>query len=153
LGSDPDFTALGGNGMNSTEIFLSLNLRGVRLAQPASLAELNNLKNVSGVHFSDFFIELYSKFNGFNAYDEKSQILLWSSSKILEMLSQSKEYFDNIYVPFGDILIDSDQIMICPDNENFPIFLLYENREIALSAAHFFDKLSAGRFDFFNIKR
>jgi len=134
--------------MEALQVQTALLARETKLSPPASQAELTRLASVGEGKVDKYILDLYSTFNGFEGCDQKSQISLWSIDRIVQEKSLESKMDDKIYAVFGDLLIDSDFVMWCPNNANLPVYLLHERRELAASVADFLEKLAVGGFDF-----
>jgi hypothetical protein len=133
--------------MEPMEIRIALEARGVELENPTDDQQLNELERELKRSFDDFYRGIYSTFNGFRSYDQRSQIYLWPMQRIYDERSLSIEKDGNNYFAMGDFLIDSDILMFCLDREDVPIFFLYERKELAPTTREFFMRLLSGKFD------
>ncbi|MDB5361155.1 MAG: hypothetical protein JWO51_2452 [Rhodospirillales bacterium] len=133
--------------MEALRVKAALLARKTKLSPPVSQAELANLANVGEAKLDRYISDLYSTFNGFEGCDQKSQISLWSTDRVVQEKSLKSKVDEKIYAAFGDLLIDSDFIMWCPCDASMPVYLLYERRELAKSVSDFLEKLTSGAFD------
>lgn len=130
------------------DICLRLQARNIKFNGPATIQELHSLESFLDIKLHAFFFELFSRFNGFTSYDQKSQICIGSiddvisRSKMIEKLDGERKY------AVGDILVDSDFIMCALENDSTPVFLLHEERPLAANVREFFQRLTSGAFDF-----
>ncbi|GGF22701.1 hypothetical protein GCM10011611_30960 [Aliidongia dinghuensis] len=122
--------------------------RGVKLAPPASKADLDRLGQLIGPRTDGALFELYSTFNGFEDYDRKSQIFIWPIARVLQERDLDTTVAGAKYVAFGDVMIDSDFLILCSESSERPIYLRHEQREMAESLLDFLKRLTDGAFDF-----
>ena len=134
--------------MDLSRIRTLLEKKCIKLAQGVDLATLNHFKTVRGLEVDTELLKLYSGFNGFDEYDAKSQILVWSLRLLFDDRNETVTYIHRPYVGFGDFLIMSDTFMCCPTDIRAPIFLLHEGREVSSTMEDFFFKLGLGEFDY-----
>jgi hypothetical protein len=131
-----------------TEIRVALERRGTELGKPVDEQRLKSAERQLRVSLAQFCKCIYSEFNGIRTYDNRSHISLWPLARIIEQQKLSIMVDDRTYFAMGDILIDSDFVMCCLEDESAPLFLLYENRELAPTARAFFERLVSGGLDF-----
>ncbi len=134
--------------MDVLSVQSALLARGVKLSPPATKTDLERLGRFAGSHANKSLFEIYSVFDGFEEYDRKSQILIWPIHKVIQMENVASTIDGEKYIAFGDVMIESDFLMVGADNGNLPVRLLHEGREMAVSMLDFLKGLSDGRFDF-----
>lgn len=134
---------------NITRISSALKSRDVQLNPSANKDDLLALSSGLTCSLNETLREIYLQFNGFQNLDYKSQVWFWPIERVLEMSSLlSTDKDNNRYFAFGDLMLESDYIMISPGVSTSPVILLYEQKEIAPSLEEFFVSLIAGNFDF-----
>ena len=119
----------------------------VALREPASPELLLRIEQELNLRLPDFYRELYSSFNGFAGYDEKSWICLWPLERVLSEQVRDEKRGDAA-IAIGDFMVVSDVLMGSLADENSSVSLLHEGVELAPSAAVFFARFLAGEFDF-----
>ena len=134
--------------MDVLKVQAALLARGVKLAPPASKADLDRLGQLTGPRTDGALSKIYATFNGFEDYDKKSQICMWPIARILEQRDLATTIAGVDYAAFGDFMIDSDFLVLCPEDVTRPIYLLHEHREMAASILDFLEQLAGGKFDF-----
>ena len=127
----------------------ALKARGVSLGKPVDETYLKSFEREMNLSLDRFFRDVYTNFNGFASYDDRSQILLWPLERVLEAKYTSHRVGQSTFHPMGDVLIDSDFLMCCLEKDETPVILLYEKRELAASLSIFFERLLSGDFDFY----
>jgi hypothetical protein len=134
--------------MDPMKIWAALEARRVELADAATTEELAQFEAQLGLKLDSELRQFYLSFDGFPSYDRSSQMALWSLKRMAQEQSLSCAKKSERYFAVGDFLIDSDFLMCCLTDASFPVFLLYEGRELAASFAEFLEKLVRGDFDF-----
>lgn len=130
------------------DIFIALRARSIKLNGPATIQELHSLESLLNVKLHPFFFDLFSKFDGFISYDQKSQICIGGTEDVIRRFKTMKKLDGERKFAIGDILIDSDFIMCALENDSTPVFLLHEERQLAGNIREFFERLTSGAFDF-----
>jgi hypothetical protein len=128
-----------------TDIRIALETSGVQLGTPADEEPLR--ERDFAISLDRYCRELYSEFNGFKSYDNRCHIFLWPLDRIIEHKDLSVQEDGKRYFAIGDILIDSDFIMCCLEQDFEPMFLLYEKRRLE-PISIFIERLVFGEFDF-----
>jgi len=130
------------------DIFVALQGRNIKLNGPATIQELRSLESFLDIKLHAFFFDLFSKFNGFDAYDHRSQICIGSTDDLISRSKTMKKLDGERTYAIGDFLIDSDFIMCSLENDSTPVFLLHEEKQLAANINEFFERLISGAFDF-----
>lgn len=134
--------------MNIEELRLALLANGADLRPAADLGELSRFEAQQGIKLSGIFRRLHSDFDGFASNHFSSQICLWPLKRITENLNLRTQVDNQMYFPIGDLLVDSDFLMSSLEDDNKPVFLLYERRKLAESLQTFLQKFLSGTFNF-----
>ena len=113
------------------DIFIALQTRNIKLNGPATIQELHSLESFLYIKLHALFLDLFSKFNGFISYDQKSQICIGGTDDVISRSKMMKKFDGERRYAIGDILIDSDFIMCALENDSTPISFLHEERHLA----------------------
>lgn len=125
----------------------ALKQRGVELAPLLSPEEWSKMiSNMPG----DIVIgakEIYSDFNGFDQYDYKSQMRLWTLKEIIDKNNEIKTSYSSSYFLIGDVMIESNYILY--DNISLSIVVDGYDDGIFKNISEILEYLVKGNFDLF----
>jgi hypothetical protein len=116
--------------------------RGTRLNAPARAEDISCLLAASPILVPPQLIEVFRSFDGFPDEDLQSNILVWSTSMIVDHLRKTSDRPE--YLPIADFFIGSETICLKETSEVF-----WEDRKttIAPDFANFMVRLSSGEYD------
>lgn len=121
--------------------------RGVILAPPAPLIDIEALERAIGDSLPNSMREIYLVFNGFvdTIPDELSMITLWDIERIFKWKSERFGQIDRI--PVADFYFDAELIVVCMRQYRGSVWWDDRNKKIAPDLVSFCEGIANGEFD------